>query len=162
MEPAPNRGRGMDIEHVRVKYNIESCLIRGSMSLKRVALVRGKRLKHQYPHSCSMSLSDYAGLVWPGDSAYQTSGFSRMNFSISALHSSLSNTTTSTPRSLRYFSPPTKVLFSPMTTRFTLYRMHAPVHMSHGERVVYIVAPSYATAGSRPEFWRADISAWMG
>jgi hypothetical protein len=44
MEPAPNRGRGMDIEHVRVKYNIESCLIRGSMSLKRVALVEGSDL----------------------------------------------------------------------------------------------------------------------
>lgn len=52
--------------------------------------------------------------------AYQRSGFSRMNFSISCLHSSLSRTTTSTPRSFKYCSPPTKFLFSPMTTRFTL------------------------------------------
>lgn len=29
-----------------------------------------------------------------------------------------------------------------MTTRETLYRMHAPVHISHGLRVVYIVDPS--------------------
>lgn len=28
-----------------------------------------------------------------------------------------------------------------MTTRFTLYMMQAPVHMSHGDRVVYMVAP---------------------
>jgi len=46
-----------------------------------------------------------------------------------------------------------------MTTRFTLYMMHAPVHISHGERDVYIVAPLYADAGNRPAFSKADISA---
>lgn len=47
-----------------------------------------------------------------------------------------------------------------MTTRFTLYIMQAPVHISHGERVVYIVAPRYVVAERRPAFSKADISAW--
>ena len=81
-----------------------------------------------------------------------------MNFLMSSLHSSLSNTTTSMPFDLRWSSPPTNVLFSAMTTRATLYRMQAPVHMSHGLSEVYIVAPLYAEAGRRPEFSSADIS----
>lgn len=48
---------------------------------------------------------------------------------------------------------------SPMTTRLTLYMTQAPVHMSQGERVVYIVAPRYAEAGSLPAFSRHEISA---
>ena len=92
-------------------------------------------------------------------SSFQTAGWSFMNRVISALHSSLSTSTTSTPLSFRYLSPPTNVLFSPMTTLAILYIMHAPVHMSHGERVVYITAPAYAEAGSLPEFSRAAISA---
>ena len=89
---------------------------------------------------------------------YQTSGFSSMNFFISASHSLSWSTTTSIPRCLRYASPPTKVLFSPMTTRPTLYITQAPVHMSHGDNVVYMVAPRYAEAGSLPVFSRAEIS----
>lgn len=58
---------------------------------------------------------------------HQISGFSAMNLSMRALHSAFSRTTTSTPRCLRYSSPPTKVLFSPMTTRETPYRRQAPV-----------------------------------
>jgi hypothetical protein len=46
----------------------------------------------------------------------------------------------------------------PMTTRFTLYRMQAPVHMSHGDSVVYMVEPLYFAAGSRPASSSADIS----
>jgi hypothetical protein len=58
------------------------------------------------------------------------------------MHSSLLKTTTSMPLSFKYFSPPRKVSFSPITTRATLYRIHEPVHMSQGERVVYMVAPA--------------------
>lgn len=36
----------------------------------------------------------------------------------------------------------------------------APVHMSHGDRVVYMVASRYVAAGSRPAFSKADISAY--
>ena len=50
-------------------------------------------------------------------------------------------------------------IYAPMTTRLTLYIMHAPVHMSHGDRVVYIVAPLYAEAGNLPAFSSAEISA---
>jgi hypothetical protein len=39
--------------------------------------------------------------------------------------------------------------------------MQAPVHISQGESVVYIVAPLYAEAGRRPAFSRAEISAWF-
>jgi hypothetical protein len=46
----------------------------------------------------------------------------------------------------------------PITSRLTLYMMHAPVHISQGESVVYIVAPLYAAAGRRPAFSKADIS----
>jgi hypothetical protein len=49
--------------------------------------------------------------------------------------------TTVMPLDLRWSSPPTNVVFSPMTTRETLYRMQAPVHMSQGESVVYMVEP---------------------
>src|SRR5271155_444987 len=85
-----------------------------------------------------------------------------MNFFIKALHSALSNSTTSIPRSFRYASPLlTNVLFSPITTRPTLYIKHAPVHMSHGDSVVYMVAPTYEDAGSRPLDSMADISAWI-
>ena len=90
---------------------------------------------------------------------HQSSGCSLMNVRISCSHSAFWRLTTSTPLERRYSSPPTKVVFSPITTRQTLYRIHAPVHMSHGDRVVYIVAPLYEDAGSRPACSRADISA---
>lgn len=34
------------------------------------------------------------------------------------------------------------------------------LHMSHGESVVYIVAPAYARAGRRPELYSAAVSPW--
>jgi hypothetical protein len=172
VETKLKRNRVIEIEHLRTGYDFGSHSISPPKStyqshernvsgtLEEVApSVERSDLYTNVLIPVQRQPSEYAGRVWPGESAYQTSGFSLMNLSIRALHSSFSNTTTSTPRSFKYFSPPTKVLFSPITTRRTLYRMHAPVHMSHGERVVYIVAPSYAVAGSRPEFWRADISA---
>ena len=42
----------------------------------------------------------------------------------------------------------------------TLYMTQAPVHISQGERLVYMVAPWYTEAGRRPAFSRHDISAW--
>ena len=50
------------------------------------------------------------------------------------------------PRCLRYASPPTKVLFSPITTRATLYRTHAPVHISHGDKEVYMLDRNVAVS----------------
>jgi hypothetical protein len=38
----------------------------------------------------------------------------------------------------------------------------APVHMSHGLKVVYMVAPRYADAGRRPAISSVDISAFLG
>ena len=73
--------------------------------------------------------------------AHQTSGFSLINLLIRSWHCLFSRTTTSIPLCLRYASPPTKVLFSPITTRATLYMTQAPVHMSHGDKEVYMVAP---------------------
>jgi len=35
------------------------------------------------------------------------------------------------------------------------------VHISHGDSVVYMVAPAYEDAGSRPLDSMADISAWI-
>ena len=52
----------------------------------------------------------------------------------------------------------TSTVTGPMTTRLTLYSKQAPVHISHGERVVYMVEPSYAEAGKRPAFSRAEVS----
>ena len=92
--------------------------------------------------------------------AYQTSGFSLINLLIRSWHSLFSSTTTSIPLCLRYASPPIKVLFSPMTTRATLYMTQAPVHISHGDKDVYMVAPLYADPGSRPVFSRVEISAF--
>src|SRR5689334_14902168 len=77
---------------------------------------------------------------------------------MSSLHSSLSKITTSIPFDLRWSSPPKNVLFSATTTRATLYRIQAPVHISQGLSEVYMVAPLYAEAGRRPEFSSADIS----
>ena len=91
---------------------------------------------------------------------HQTSGFSLINLLIRSWHSLFSSTTTWIPFCLRYASPPTKVLFSPMTTRATLYMTQAPVHISHGDKEVYMVAPLYADPGSRPVFSRVDISAY--
>lgn len=45
------------------------------------------------------------------------------------------------PFGLQMILTPTNVLFSAMTTRATLYRMQAPVHMSQGLSEVYIVEP---------------------
>lgn len=120
---------------------------------------------YRYQYYCSPISSFLYSLVHVGESCgknvtYHSSGVLSINFFIKALHFSSSSTTTSIPRCFKYSSPPTKVLFSAITTRATLYRMQAPVHMSQGESEVYIVAPSYAFAGSRPEFSRADISAY--
>ena len=92
---------------------------------------------------------------------HQVPGFSSINLLIRSLHSLFCNTMTSIPRCLRYASPPTNVLFSPITTRATLYKTQAPVHISHGDKEVYIVAPLYAEAGSLPEFSRVEISAFL-
>lgn len=81
-----------------------------------------------------------------------------MNVFISSSHSAFLRLTTSIPRCFKYSSPPTKVLFSPMTTRETLYRTQAPVHMSQGDSVVYIVLPAYAEAGRRPACSKAEVS----
>ena len=55
----------------------------------------------------------------------------------------------------------TSAITDPMTTRLTLYSRQAPVHISHGERVVYIVEPLYAEAGRRPAFSRAEVSPYV-
>lgn len=52
----------------------------------------------------------------------------------------------------------TSKITHPITTRFTLNNRQAPVHISQGERVVYIVDPLYAEAGKRPAFSSAEVS----
>ncbi len=115
--------------------------------------------------------------VCPGILTYQISGFCSMNFSIRSWQTVLFILMTSTPCCFKYSSPPKKVLFSPITTREMPYNRHAPVHIeqllkrcqpvvlylvtcyyTHGDKVVYIVAPLYAEAGSRPEFSKAAVS----
>src|SRR3989337_1542358 len=81
-----------------------------------------------------------------------------MNSAMSALHSSESRFTTATPRERSRSSPPMNVRFSPITTRGIPYRRIAPVHMSHGESVVYIVARRYTDAARRPAFSSASVS----
>ena len=63
-----------------------------------------------------------------------------MNSSIIATHSAESSTTTSTPWLRSRSSAPMNVRFSPITTRGMPYSSIAPVHMWHGDSVVYIVA----------------------
>ena len=111
----------------------------------------------RYLHSCHT-----LGTFWNRAfaEAHQMLGFSSMNFLIRSWHSLFSSTMTSIPLALRYASPPTKVLFSPITTRATLYKMQAPVHISHGDKEVYMVAPWYAEAESLPVFSSVEISAF--
>lgn len=83
------------------------------------------RVIKEYPHQCPRTykfpLSKFIDTALATDeSTYQSSGCLRMNSLISSSHSLLSTLITSTPRCLRYSSPPTKVLFSPSTMRLIL------------------------------------------
>lgn len=130
--------------------------------LARTSLTSKQATARRYPHSYTQNQHREESIGRrrrKGKGTDQSPGFSCINFSIIFLHSSLFTLTISTPRCRNCFSPPTNVSFSPITTLEILYKRHAPVHMSHGERVVYIVAPLYAEAGSRPVFARQDISA---
>ena len=67
------------------------------------------------------------------------SSYVAMNSVIIATHSGSSMTVTSTPRERSSASAPRNVWFSPTTTRGILYSRIAPVHMSHGDKVVTMV-----------------------
>ena len=91
-------------------------------------------------------------------SSFHSAGSAAMNSVISSTHSASSSTTTSTPRSRSRSSAPRNVRFSPITTRGILYSRIAPVHMSHGDNVVTMVARAYTLAGSRPARSRQSVS----
>lgn len=126
----------------------------------RWAVIPATWVRNRYLRACTGAILSKYVTICQESLAYHTSGCSSMKLFIKAWHSRSSSTTTSIPRCLRYSSPPTNVTFSASTTRFNLYRIHAPVHISHGESVVYIVAPAYTDAGSLPLFSKADISAF--
>lgn len=115
----------------------------------------------QCPHtyaSMSVNRTRQQRLHYPRISTHQSFGCSLMNFCIKSSHSLLRTLITSTPRERSKSSPPTNVLFSPRTTRGISYNRQAPVHIEHGDNVVYMVLSRYADAGKRPADSRVDIS----
>lgn len=92
---------------------------------------------------------------------YQSSGCFLMKSAMSFSHSAFLRFTTSIACADKFSSAPRYVLFSPRTTRSMLYSMQAPVHISQGLSVVYMVAPLYAEAGNRPAASKAAISAYV-
>src|SRR5207245_410686 len=82
---------------------------------------------HLETRYCPMSSFHSAGSLW-------------MKFWSKRKHSGSSTTSIWTPRSTKYSSGPRNVRFSPITTLGMRYRRMAPLHISHGESVVYMVA----------------------
>src|SRR5262245_1344578 len=93
-------------------------------------------------------------------SSFQSVGCASMNRRISSIQRASSTTSTAAPRPRSRSSSPRNVTFSPTTTRGMRYSRIAPVHIAHGERVVYKTLRAYTVARSRPAFSRASISPW--
>lgn len=100
------------------------------------------------PYSCGHNL-DYCltkihgngfGLLYSSPiSSFQSWGLSLMKRDINSSHCLSFMLTTSIPSDSNNSSAPKKFLFSPKTTLLTPYMIHAPEHMLHGDKVVYMV-----------------------
>src|SRR5581483_8232704 len=91
-------------------------------------------------------------------SSFQMSGCLLVNASMRSMQTLDCRLVSFTPRLRRVCSAPTKDVFSPMTTCGIPYRSMAPAHMSHGDKVVYMVARAYVAAGRRPACSRQSVS----